>query len=656
MRVLCIFALNILGTVGNAQPSARDLSIKSDFGILSEQDKQREKEIQKATIKFLNRLTLAKRGFRYSYSKIPTPKVKTYLKRYYDTDSNRWLHKRVTESIENTQANLSQVMQSVFVIKGSNGSGSGFFASLWGVPVGITNAHVYADMKNPVVLDGNGVTRNIKSSLILKDRDIVIMELDNADGINPLPIQYRTARIPLKLKVYAYGNSLGDGVITKEQGHLQGIGPLKIEMDAGIVPGNSGGPVILSYNGKVIGVSTYIKRSSGLDWYLKGSKYSRHTSRDKDIVRRFACRIDNIDLNKCEILNMVTRDKDIKALEAMKAINKFTYEIFKSKAKNYYDKISDRYYSLAFNPAEYQCSCQFLQEKFNIQQNYFRIISTILDLEAAFSSKNKNIQDKIRKIQPHLSKQRTKPARCNICKGRGYIIERYDSFGKPYKTPEPVNPAMKRYETKKYSNHVLGPRTHSKYIRCERCQGTGWHSKSKYLYKLDKNFDIASQIKPSSIDYMGFILGAGKKSCNDPIRGLKFDSKVVYDIVETYYFKGSRRFSQAHETQLDFVLGKLQKVQVLFDYTPTLYDNLKAGLIKKYGKPTWEINELSDTCRFVGKDYWIKLVALKASKHKYIYTSCKHPDLSVIKFLFQKIHDDSNNRKKYLSNEAESGF
>jgi S1-C subfamily serine protease len=660
MRVLCIFALSVLETVGNAaqtkQTSTRDLSIKSDFGILSKQDKQREKEIQKASIKFLNRLTQAKRNFRYSYSIIPTPKLKTSLKRCYDNYSNQWLYKRVTESIENTQANLSQVMQSVFVIKGSNGSGSGFFTSLWGVPVGITNAHVYADMEAPVVLDGSGVTRNIKSSLILKDRDIVIMELDNADGINPLPIQYQAARVPLKLKVYAYGNSLGDGVITKEQGNLQGIGPLKIEMDAGIVPGNSGGPVILSCNGKVIGVSTYIKRSSGLDWYLKGSKYSRHSNSDKDIVRRFAYRIDNIDLNKCEILNMVTRAKDIKAIEALRTANAYASKTLKENDfTTLVNTMSDKYYALQFNPNEYQCGSQFLQDKYSKQLNFFRILSILLEIEEVFPSKNETLQNNFKEIMSNLSKKRIKPVRCKPCKGRGYIIERFDKYGRPYK-PVKTNPAMRRYEQSSCNNRVLEPQTHSKYIKCERCNGTGWYSKSKYFYTLNKDFDITNKIKCSNIDYMGFVPGVGKKNCNDPVRGLKFDSKAVYDIVEAYYFKGNKRFSRARETQLSFVLGRLQKVKVLFDYTPQLYQKLKSDLIQKYGNPKWEVNKVYDTCCFVGKDYWIKLQAVKNGKDKYIFTSCKHPELSVMRFLFTRTNNNTLNRNKYLSSKTDSGF
>jgi hypothetical protein len=69
-------------------------------------------------------------------------------------------------------------------------------------------------------------------------------------------------------------------------------------VDSPFVPGNSGGPVILSKTDLVIGVATHLEIIRNPEVSLIGSRYE--VKRRKPAVRRFATRIDDIDLAKLE--------------------------------------------------------------------------------------------------------------------------------------------------------------------------------------------------------------------------------------------------------------------------------------------------------------------------------------------------------------------
>lgn len=81
--------------------------------------------------------------------------------------------------------------------------------------------------------------------------------------------------------VVAYGDTLGGGVMTQNAGRILAIGRRKIEIDAAVLQGNSGGPVLDSL-GRVVGVI-----SSGSVDNTIWSKDTRYEN-----VRKFAERID----------------------------------------------------------------------------------------------------------------------------------------------------------------------------------------------------------------------------------------------------------------------------------------------------------------------------------------------------------------------------
>ena len=82
------------------------------------------------------------------------------------------------------------------------------------------------------------------------------------------------------------GNSDGRGVVTEIRGHILGVGPQQIEVDAPFVAGNSGSPV-LNRVGRVVGVASYLRNCrDNADWSKRNTRYNG--------VRRFALRLSGI--------------------------------------------------------------------------------------------------------------------------------------------------------------------------------------------------------------------------------------------------------------------------------------------------------------------------------------------------------------------------
>ena len=82
------------------------------------------------------------------------------------------------------------------------------------------------------------------------------------------------------------GNSDGRGVVTEIRGHILGVGPQQIEVDAPFVVGNSGSPV-LNRAGRVVGVASYLRNfRDNADWSKKNTRYNG--------IRRFALRLSGI--------------------------------------------------------------------------------------------------------------------------------------------------------------------------------------------------------------------------------------------------------------------------------------------------------------------------------------------------------------------------
>ena len=597
-----------------------------------------------------------------------TSEEKESEKRYNQDASNLKQRLINAKKAYKSQKNISKsvainIIKSVFVIKDKFSTGSGFFTSLWGIPVGITNAHVIATMQKPSIMDGRGISYEIKSMLALTDRDIVIFELKNPDGLRPIPMLHQVHTVPINSTIYAYGNSQGHGVITKLSGRIQGIGPAKIEITAGIVPGNSGGPVI--YKNNVIGVSTLMTRSAAYDWRLEGTRFAQKTNiwgtKVQSGIRRFGTRIDSISLNKVKILNPITGSRDIEIIQELQAANNAATQSLVDKMKtlknvknlsieNYQKRLfnnkdlekmlEDCYEKMRLNPDSCSSSNKLLETALRKQLSIYRAYSYLWNFQELFASKNPYFKTNFVGIIKNLKRYYQKPQKCRLCKGKGFIVIERD-----------VNDnTVSKKMISKYSTYNQ---------KCQNCNGTGSLKRSPYYYKL-KNPKYADKIyTPSKIKFLGFRPGATNVASHRERRKMIFSHRFRENINNTYFYTKNPRFPLSSITKLNFVLGKLQEIKIYFPDSIGRYQQMKNRLEDKYGKTTWESSGYFAFSQIDKPTYSIMLARVP-DKDKYaIVVTCKHRKLSNAKYLFNKLRRKTSRIKGFkvkLKGSANTGF
>jgi hypothetical protein len=146
------------------------------------------------------------------------------------------------------------------IIKGRDGSGSGFIARMGNQTFLFSNIHVVADMVQPTFMRLDNVPMTPGAAEAAAGPDITRYLL-NQPPANPLEIMTDVdANVRIGDDVVVLGNSGGGGVVTNIKGIIQGIGPDRLEVSAEFIPGNSGSPIIHAKSGKVIGIATYLTR------------------------------------------------------------------------------------------------------------------------------------------------------------------------------------------------------------------------------------------------------------------------------------------------------------------------------------------------------------------------------------------------------------
>lgn len=188
----------------------------------------------------------------------------------------------------------SDVLDAMVVIKGKEGSGSGFICSLNGKIYVVTNQHVISGLTNARFQTRGGITLQPVNWQVAKDVDLVIMEVVGLPAdVKPLQLLTDLSKqVAQADQVTIPGNSEGHGVVTQTHGQLLAIGGQRIETDAPVYPGNSGSPIIHRKSGKVIGVLTEAER-------LIFDEFTKHSFKDKKSaikseVRYFGYRIDTV--------------------------------------------------------------------------------------------------------------------------------------------------------------------------------------------------------------------------------------------------------------------------------------------------------------------------------------------------------------------------
>lgn len=109
---------------------------------------------------------------------------------------------------------------------------------------------------------------------LANERDLARILIENP-GQPSLKISSHNPRLDEPITVY--GNSQGSGAITKLSGVVQAAGPDVLEVSAQFVSGNSGSP-ILSVDGSVLGVATFLTIPGKSNWMTKGTRFeeTRH--------------------------------------------------------------------------------------------------------------------------------------------------------------------------------------------------------------------------------------------------------------------------------------------------------------------------------------------------------------------------------------------
>lgn len=176
-----------------------------------------------------------------------------------------------------------RITDSVVIIEGDKSVGTGFIASTGGKKYVYTAAHVFSGNSRLTARNSSGTSFKKFGDLeAAEGADLVRMEiLEDVKNF----LEFRPAEPPLQVykEIAALGNGGGNGVVAVEQGLVLSTSADSVEIDAAIIQGNSGGPVVEIVTGKVIGLATHLT-------YGQKGVVAAGTPQEK--VRRFACRLD----------------------------------------------------------------------------------------------------------------------------------------------------------------------------------------------------------------------------------------------------------------------------------------------------------------------------------------------------------------------------
>ena len=148
-----------------------------------------------------------------------------------------------------------------------SGAGSGIVVDDDGLV--LTNFHVIQGASRVFVTGPDGRQRSAEVVAEASSRDLALLQLDDTEGLQPLPFAETLDSLEVGDPVIAIGNALGldstdptvsAGIVSAKgrtiRTHLGTMQDL-LQTDAAINPGNSGGP-LLSAAGEVVGVNTAI--------------------------------------------------------------------------------------------------------------------------------------------------------------------------------------------------------------------------------------------------------------------------------------------------------------------------------------------------------------------------------------------------------------
>jgi S1-C subfamily serine protease len=185
------------------------------------------------------------------------------------------------------------VANAIVVVRGDQGVGTGFLVQTPDGPAVVTNQHVLAANPNIQITTTSGAQIKIIGYKGASDRDLALVLIQD-DHYSYLDSNINVASTAQPGdEVITPGNSEGGGVVLNTRGSVLGIGPDRVEISNPIFHGNSGGPLIHTKSGKVIGVvegATRVAPSDDLD----RASLSSSNSAINGTMRYFGLRLDNV--------------------------------------------------------------------------------------------------------------------------------------------------------------------------------------------------------------------------------------------------------------------------------------------------------------------------------------------------------------------------
>jgi len=161
--------------------------------------------------------------------------------------------------------------QALVMIQTDAGQGTGFICELNGTNYIVTNTHVLENSRtfSFKTLQGQALK---PLRLELAGHQDLARVLIAETNLTALTLAGNDFHLGDAIRVY--GNSLGMNAATELSGAILAVGPELVEVDAGFVPGNSGSP-ILTEDGRVIGVATFMTKEDPEETTVKGTRFAQ---------------------------------------------------------------------------------------------------------------------------------------------------------------------------------------------------------------------------------------------------------------------------------------------------------------------------------------------------------------------------------------------
>jgi serine protease Do len=175
-----------------------------------------------------------------------------------------------------------RITRSVLIIEGDKGVGTGFVVATEGKKFLYTAAHVFSGNSKFTIRNAAGTEfKKFGDLQAAEGADLIRLEMLD-DPADFLTLAAPDAELAINTEIAALGNGGGKGVISVELGKILGTSGNTLEVDAQIIQGNSGGPVVERASGNVVGEVTHLT-DARKDVWAEGTRQGD--------VRRFACRL-----------------------------------------------------------------------------------------------------------------------------------------------------------------------------------------------------------------------------------------------------------------------------------------------------------------------------------------------------------------------------